>query len=141
MSYRLLNYQPPNISKLQQSYVDRCCALSTIGFFSHMMSGFQRQPIVDQQLLAQVKDLTILTWSSWECHQTVLLWVLFMVGSVVSTAPEASWFVLQASKIVQPAGIQTWQDVTDNLSQILWNQRCEGPCRAFWWDILRLRFG
>jgi hypothetical protein len=70
---------------------------------------------------------------------TKLLWVFVFGGIAAVGRPERSWFIEQLVHVCSALEVNSWEDMEDCLSTILWNGRWEVPQGSLWRSVVEAR--
>jgi len=94
--------------------------------------------------MATVEKLTVLYGQLTEVpdsetpYAEVLLWVLFVGGSLALDNVERTWFVDLIAQILPWTSAASWEDTEDCLKRMLWVDKLRSPiCLSIWEEAQR----
>jgi hypothetical protein len=74
--------------------------------------------------------------SCWENQSELLLWVLFIGGSVTQRGSTRSWFLAALKMVCSYLHKSCWHDIKETLSNYLWSDRIwEDRCKRLWLEM------
>ena len=63
----------------------------------------------------------------------LMIWVLFVAGTLTFDDKENNWFVDRIVRRIQALGVATWAEMEEILRHICWMDELRTPkCRSFW---------
>ena len=136
MQHDLLSF--PHLSAYKSSEencIYEVCRISALVYSDMVLWPLPAMAGVREQLADSLMRALICCrmLSSWERHQSMILWATILGGIAVTESSKRTWFIRQLNNAVIKQTVSAWPIVKHLLSTFLWwSVVCERPAEEFW---------
>lgn len=134
-----LKRSSPDFSVKSTLPMQECCRLSAFIFISVYLRERPRLAFVHMDLLKQMKPhlKEMKLYSFRRSQLKVVLWILFVGGTVALDTPAETWFVAEITNLLIFMRFLDWESIETTLQEIVKSQRLIIHSKLVWQKVRR----